>query len=294
MKIAIIGSEGIIGRNLVEYLCESDCSVFGYDLLQNPSNKTSVLSNYTYSCVNDQDISYEDMDSLVILAAKRPVGTFTINDYYENIDIVKKNVIKAVESKVKSVVFASSISVYSGCNLPYFESDYSIPLNLYGASKSAGEQLGLLLTKDTNTRFRALRFAHVIGLNEKKGFLIRTLIDNAVNKKTQLIYGSGEQLRHYIYLKDVCRAILKAVCRTDKSGVYNIGMEKPATNLELALCVNKAFGNEGNLKHDYSKEMIGINDEMSVDKAKSELGFAAQFDLESTLKDLAESINNNG
>ena len=293
MNIAIIGSEGIIGKKLVGFLCESGYSVYGYDLFSECSDYTKSLKNYTYFCISDKEIDYIGMDGLVILAGKRPVGNFLINDYYDNVNIVWENVINAVENNVKSIVFASSISVYSGNDFPYKESDYSIPINLYGASKLAGEQMGLLLTKGTNSSFKALRFAHVIGVNEKKGFLIRTLLDNAINKRTQIVYGSGNQSRHYIYINDVCRAIALSLLKEEISGVYNIGMKKPVTNLELAICANKAFHNEENLKHDYSKNMIGINDEMNVDKAKTVLGFIAEYDIESTFLDLAESIKNN-
>lgn len=295
MRFLIIGAAGFIGTELTLYLSKKGNEIIGYDLLDEPNKSVVGTDGFTYkksSVVAADD--YRNCDCLILLAAKRPYKDFSFKDYQNNVSIVERYIGEAAENGLKNIVFASSKAVYSGDNMPWCEDDRSIPSSLYGASKLAAEEIGLYYSLSGKMSFKSLRFAQIIGMGERKGYLINTLIDNAIDKKTQVVFGSGEQNRHYIYVKDVCRAFYAAAMHAEKSSVYNIGMEKSATNLELALCVNKAFGNEGNLKHDYSKEMIGINDEMSVGKAKSELGFAAEFDLESTFKDLAESINNNG
>lgn len=288
MKIAVIGAEGIIGRVLVEYLCQQGYSVRGYDLFPKSINTYDHI-NYEYICINEENICYNGVDGIVLLAAKRPITAFSLDDYYQNVKIVYENVLKAVSDNVRRIVFASSISVYSEYSLPYREIDYSIPLNLYGASKLAGEQIGNLLTQKTNSSFIALRFAHVIGVNEKKGFLIRTVLDNALNKRKQIVYGDGAQRRHYVYVKDVCRAIEAALLAKNHSGVFNIGMKNIYSNLELAEYANKVFHNNGNILHDFSKPMIGKDDEMSIDKARLELDFVPKYDLEESFLDLAES-----
>ena len=133
---------------------------------------------------------------------------------------------------------------------------------------------------------KSLRFAQVIGTGERKGFLINTLIDNAREKKQQTIFGDGSQRRQYIYVKDVSRAILKALEHTEEKGVFNIGLPGSISNLELAECINKVFGNEGNLKLDLSKKMNSNTDEMNVTKAKELLGFEPSFDLEQIFEDI--------
>ena len=131
-----------------------------------------------------------------------------------------------------------------------------------------------------------MRFAQVIGFGERKGFFINTLIDNAIAKKTLVIYGSGMQKRHYIYIKDVCRAVLKASEKISVSGVFNIGMQQSYTNLELAESVNEAFDNRGNLIHDYDKVMDAADDEMETAKASNFLNFTAEYDLLESFKDM--------
>ena len=289
MRFIIIGAAGFIGTELTEYLINSGSEVVGYDVVDSPRRDFS--RGYIYKKLGTVDADdYRDCDCLVLLAAKRPYKDFSFEDYQNNVSIAEHYIRESSEHGLKNIIFASSKAVYSGGNMPWSEDDRSIPSSLYGASKLAAEELGLYFSYIGKACFKSLRFAQIIGMGERKGYLINTLIDNARDHRTQTIFGSGAQKRHYVYVKDVCRAVSAAARHSEVSGVFNIGMEKPATNLDLALCANKAFGNDGNLVHDYSKEMVAVDDEMSVDKARSVLGFSAEYDLESTFNDLAESI----
>lgn len=280
MKIVIVGSEGFIGRTLVRDALHDGNEVVGVDI---PAVSSVTDAGYTYLCVDRlDDTALSGADGMVLLAAKRPIGAFTLDDYFGNIGIIQKNLELALANGITNIVFASSISVYSGEQLPWTETDYSVPLNLYGASKLACENIGLLISRTKGLRFKALRFGHVIGPNEKNGFFVNLTVQNAREKKTQTIYGSGEQKRHYIAVPDVSRAVLCALKKPDEWGVYNIGMEQTYTNTQVVETVNRVFDNEGNAVNDMSKQMIGGDDGMSVTKAQEKLGFTAAYDLEKT------------
>ena len=287
MNILIIGASGFIGTELSFYLCKTGNNVIACDIFNDSQSFPAGQKNYQYFNIRyiPKD-SIRTVDCMVILAGKRMYDGFSINDYNENIKILEENIKIALSNNIKNIVFASSKAVYSGDNYPWSENNYSIPSSLYGASKLACEHLGLYYAKNNNFSFKALRFAQVIGKGERKGYLINTLLDNALSKKMQIIFGSGEQRRHYIYIKDVCRAILYAAKHTDVSGVFNIGMEQTISNLEMAECINDVFGNRGNLIHDYNKKMSMINDAMQVEKAKKYLNFTAQYNLEKTFQDI--------
>ena len=246
MKCLIIGACGFIGNELSKYAREKGHTVLGCDVLPwDGKVQIQFPDKDDYCCVADSDPDSDFLtraDSMVILAGKRPYKDFSYEDFKLNIDIANKYINLAIENGIPNVVFASSKAVYSGTDLPWSEESVNSPSSLYGASKSAVEQLGLYYCLKGNTRFVSLRFAQVIGLGERKGYLINTLIDNAVEKKQQTLYGDGSQSRHYVYVKDVCEAILKA-CDSSTNGVYNIGMQKSVSNLELAEAVNRAFGN---------------------------------------------------
>ena len=280
MKIVIVGSEGFIGRTLVYHALKEGCEVVGIDI---PQQSYVCREGYTYYCVDSvDDAAYENVGGIVLLAAKRPIGSFTLEDYFNNIAIIRRNLDIALVKGITNIVFASSISVYSGDVLPWSEDQYTVPLNLYGASKLACENIGLLLSRTQGLRFKSLRFAHVIGPNEKNGFFVNLTVRNALEKRTQTVYGSGEQKRHYICTMDVCRAVLAALSKPEECGVFNIGMEKTYTNNDVVETVNRVFDNEGNVVHDMTKQMIGGDDGMSITAARERLGFVAAYDLEKT------------
>ena len=291
MKYAIVGSEGFIGKTLVQYALQQGHEVIGVDIA---AQSQLSASGYAYMSVDRMDdASFDSVDGMVLLAAKRPIGAFTLDDYFNNIAIIKKNLDLAIEKGVSNIVFASSISVYSDGELPWTEDSYTVPLNLYGASKLACENIGLLLSRTQGLRFKALRFAHVIGPNEKNGFFVNLTIGNALQKKTQTIYGSGEQKRHYVSTLDVCGAVLAALSKPDECGVFNVGMAQTYSNNEVVGTVNRVFDNEGNAVHDMTKQMIGGDDGMSVEKARDRLGFSAAYDLEKTFIYIKSELSEN-
>lgn len=296
MVFLVVGACGFIGSQFTEYAREKGHTVIGCDVLPRNERVEALFPNENeYWCTTEDDSFLSrcgHVDCMVLLAAKRPYKDFCFADYSFNVEIANKFMTLAMEHEIPNVVFASSKAVYSEGELPWKEDVVNKPSSLYGASKVAVEQLGLYYAHLGKMSFKALRFAQVIGAGERKGYLINTLIDNAIAKKTQTIYGDGSQCRHYVYVKDICAAILTAGEKQGISGVYNIGMKKSITNLELAEAVNRAFDNEGNLTHDYSLTMATNNDEMDTSKALEELGFKAGYEVYETMVDLAQSMKN--
>lgn len=296
MIFLVVGSCGFIGTEFTQYARSYGHTVKGCDVLRWEEKAKELFPVQSdYWCILDEpeDIFFEGIDSIVILAGKRPYNGFCAEDYLFNIRTADDYISLAIKHHIPNAVFASSKAVYSGDNMPWEEDALTHPSSLYGASKSAVEQLGLYYGSAGSINYIALRFAQVIGMGERKGYLINTLIDNAVAKKQQVLYGDGSQYRHYVYIKDLCEAIVLAGS-IKHSGIYNIGMKTSTTNLELAEAVNAAFGNEGNITHDYSKPMASNNDVMDISKASEELGFNARFDVYSAMKDLALGMRMNG
>ena len=282
MRILIAGGKGFIGRKLVEYaenlghsICVTDyeCDVF-----------TSNGENYARDVMSH-------CDAMILLAARRPISKFDMDDYVYNIRLAEKYLDIARDADLKNVVIASSRSVYSGKDIPWKESSMQAPLSLYGAAKQAVDSIALLYNEQYDMKIKCLRLAQVMGLEEHKGFLLNTLIDNAVQKKKQTVYGQGVGKKQFIYMTDVCRAFLHfAVKGTDHSGVYNIGMDHNISIIDLAYLVNKTFDNDAGVEIIESAKEDKNLYLMDVSKAENELGWKAVFDVEKALLDMKKLI----
>ena len=288
MQIAVIGGLGFIGREFSTFASSLGHEVMVYDRLPYSVSSDDAFSYAAIDLCSQDTIPFAD--AIVMLAAIRPYSGFSFDDYESNVRNAESVFAIARRSGIANVVFASSKAVYSDANtMPWTEELYTKPLSLYGASKVAAEQLSELYNVADGMAIKCLRFAQVIGMGERKGYLINSLIDNALQHKQQVVFGDGSQRRQYIYIKDVCRAILAAASMPTAKGVFNIGMPGNVSNLELAECVNDVFGNTGNLVCDSSKPMGTFCDEMDVRKATRELGFDTSYDLRSLFEDIAHS-----
>ncbi len=133
--------------------------------------------------------------------------------------------------------------------------------------------------------------------------LIPTMILNAVEGRALPIYGTGENVRDWIYVGDHCRGILLALQKGRLGEKYNLGGENERTNLQVVdrICEvvgelvpgtdNAALQQAG--KGDYFELKTFVQDRPGHDlryaidatKAKTELGWRAEHDFESGLRE---------
>jgi dTDP-glucose 4,6-dehydratase len=72
------------------------------------------------------------------------------------------------------------------------------------------------------------------GPNQHPEKLIPRLITNALRGKRLPIYGTGENVRDWIFVEDNCRAILTAMEKGEKGQIYNIAGGNEKKNVEIA------------------------------------------------------------
>ena len=280
MKIAVVGGDGFIGREFVNYakenghrtvIIEKDCDAFS-------DSGAEEITTALKSC-----------DAMVFLAAKRLTSAFSISEYLYNVGLAERYLLLAQVAQMKNIVLTSSINVYSSPVTPWKEDEFQAPASLYGASKLAVDSIALLYNGKYGMKIKSLRLAQVIGMGERKGYLLNTLIDNAIAGRNQVIYGQGTGRRQYIYIKDVCDAMLHSVVKeSETAGVFNIGIQGNASIAELAAIINRAFENRAETafltdKPEDTKEYL-----MDVSKAEKKLHWKPRFDLEQSFADIRD------
>jgi ADP-L-glycero-D-manno-heptose 6-epimerase len=160
------------------------------------------------------------------------------------------------------LVYASSAATYGAGEHGYSDSHDLIaslkPLNPYGDSKNDFDKWAIKQEKQPYF-WVGLKFFNVYGPNESHKGRMASVIFHAfkqVKEKGNMklfrshnpAYKDGEQLRDFVYVKDVTEVCLFLLQYRKKSGIYNLGSGKARTFLDLVKNTFAAIGKEPNIE----------------------------------------------
>jgi ADP-L-glycero-D-manno-heptose 6-epimerase len=153
------------------------------------------------------------------------------------------------------LVYASSAATYGGGELGYKDEEQLAfqlkPLNPYGVSKNEFDKW--VLQQTTHPPFWAgLKFFNVYGANEYHKGRMASVIFHSFNQiqQTQQVklfrshrpdFKDGEQLRDFVYVKDLAKVCTFLMDKKPTSGIYNLGTGKARTFLDLTKNTFKAL-----------------------------------------------------
>lgn len=157
------------------------------------------------------------------------------------------------------LVYASSAATYGAGEFGYGDEDDTLParlepLNPYGESKNTFD-IWALRQERKPFFWAGLKFFNVYGPNEYHKGRMASVVFHAFNqinatggmklfRSHRPDYRDGEQLRDFVYVKDVCDVCLFLMEHRRHSGLYNLGSGRARTFLDLARATFKAMGRE--------------------------------------------------
>ncbi len=323
MKILVTGGAGYIASHTNVILLEKGYEVVVLDNLSN-SSKESIrrveqitnkkITFYEGDCCDkvflDKIFSEQKIDAVIHFAGLKAVGESCQKPalYYEN-NLMSDLALVEVMSKhnCKKLVFSSSATVYGlPETLPIKEDAPLSTTNPYGATKLMGEQIFTdVYNADKDWHFMLLRYFNPVGAHKSgmigenpKGIpnnLMPYISQVAVGKlKALQIFGNdyptkdGTGVRDYIHVVDLAIAHLKAVENIDQYGVgiFNIGTGIGYSVLDMVKAFSKACGKE--IPYVFAPKRSGDIAECyaNCDKAKQQLGFVAEKNLDDMCADL--------
>ncbi|MFZ9028868.1 MAG: ADP-glyceromanno-heptose 6-epimerase [Crocinitomicaceae bacterium] len=266
--IVVTGAAGFIGSCLVSHLNKAgytnivavdDFSKHEKD--ENLNGKTLVAKVGRDDFMSWLEEYGEEVEFIYHIGARTDTTEFDTNIFDKlNLNYSKDIWNLAVKYNIP-LVYASSAATY-GLGEHGYKDDHGIvdklkPLNPYGDSKNDFDKW--ILTQDTEPPFWAgLKFFNVYGPNEyHKGRMASVIFHafNQINKTDGMKlfrshnenYKDGEQLRDFIYVKDVVNVCLFLMEKEQPSGIYNLGSGKARTFLDLTKNTFKAMGKEPNI-----------------------------------------------
>lgn len=199
----------------------------------------------------------------------------------------------AVQAKVDKVVAASSASVYGLAEeFPTQERHHHHNNDtFYGAAKSFNEGMLRSFRAMNGLDYIALRPFNVYGPRmDIHGVYTEVLIrwmERINNGQPPLVFGDGAQTMDFVNTVDIARAHLLAAGSDITEGVYNVASGVETSLAELAYALLRAMDSDLPLEHGPERTVNGVTRRLaSTEAAARDLGFRAQIDLESGLRDL--------
>ncbi len=189
----------------------------------------------------------DEIDFIFHLGARTDTTEFDKAIFDElNVEYSKNMWQLCVENKIP-LVYASSAATYgmgeNGYNDNHDVVEKLVPLNPYGDSKNDFDKWAL--KQDQTPPFWAgLKFFNVYGPNEYHKGRMASVVFHAFDQITKTDgmklfkshnpdYQNGEQLRDFIYVKDVVKVCLFLMDKKPNSGLYNLGTGRARSFLEL-------------------------------------------------------------
>jgi UDP-glucose 4-epimerase len=246
----------------------------------------------------------QGVDAVIHLAAKKAVEESVKNPlkYYENNVGGTLNLLAAMSVKgVKQIVFSSSAAVYSPNDKDAVEeSDPTVPLSPYGATKLLSEELISSVGGAEKIAHISLRYFNVVGSalpeygDNSKDNLVPKVFLALKNGKRPEIYGTdyptpdGTCIRDYIHVHDLAKAHVAALKKTQSgyvSAVYNVGSGNGYSVREMMNQISSTLGRDVNPLESPARAGDSPKLIASTKRIASELGWKPT----STLKEMIDS-----
>lgn len=188
----------------------------------------------------------------------------------------------------------SSAAVYGNPDtLPITESTAVKPISPYGVHKATAESLLIHYARIFDLGITFFRIFSVYGPELRKQLIWdvsqRALMAEANGRKDITLFGTGNESRDFMYVKDVCQAVLTVISKSDSQGIeiYNLASGVESTIREVAELLVKHLEVEIDIKFDGIVPK-GDPTNWSADISKlNSLGFTPKYTLDQGLHQVA-------
>ena len=295
-KILITGGNGFLGKSLIKNLIKNK----NYEIFC-PSRKEYNL--FYYENIKKLFLKIKNIHCVIHLASDHGGLYYNIKNqgsiYYNNIIMNSHLMHLAMLYKVKKFISAGTIDSYpkkakfpliENCIWDGYPETTSAP---YAFTKKMMLVQGDAYKKQFKFNHLQLLFMNLYGpnddFNEKSCHVIPAIINKIAlakknNKKYIKLFGTGKQMREFLYVDDAADALIKCINYPNKINRINIGTGKSVTINFLANTIKKIMRFDGKIRWDKDIESGIHKKNFNINFAKKNLKFSNKTNLSNGLK----------
>ena len=306
-RVLVTGAAGFLGSHLCEKLRNLNYEVIGIDNMSggNLDNVPNDVKFHKIDCCDLKKINtiMKNIDIVYHCAATAHEGLSVFspvqiskNNYMATVTVISA----AINNKVKRIIYCSSMARYGDQPTPFTEDMTPKPVDPYGISKVAGEDVLKNLCNLNNIEWVIVVPHNIIGPRQKYDDPFRNVVSIMINRilqnKSPIIYGDGEQKRCFSYIDDCIYCLLALIDNKNVAGeVINIGPDEEfvTINKVAEICSNVTGSNLKPEYHPDRPKEVKIAT-CSADKARKLLNYKTTTDLHTGIKKTYEFIKNKG
>ncbi len=230
-KILVTGSSGYIASAIVGALSGIQCTIYR---MSRTVGRHTILSSTARIKDLEADLSSEDdwkywlkdIDIVFHLAAQTSsykADRDPLGDFRSNVFPMLRMLMACENNGYKPIVIFSGTVTQIGLSnrLPVNEKHYEAPITIYDIHKLMAEKYLCYYASRGIVRGCVLRLSNVYGPGPESGSkdrgILNLMVKKALSGKPLSVFGTGEQVRDYIYIDDVVQAFILAATHIDKA-----------------------------------------------------------------------------
>ena len=303
-SILVTGGTGMIGREVVRLLADSDCDVTSVsldDLELDPRVKyiKGDLTDLNF-CLDicsgiEHIIHTAGIKGSVVVTKERP------SSFFVPLLMMNTNVLEAARrNKVLSTVYTSSIGAYSSAEI-FIETDSDFtkpPMDHYPgwAKRIAEMQIEAYRIEYGLENFSIVRPSNIFGpgdnFDPENAMVIPSLISKIIRGDNPLrVWGDGSAERDFLFSTDAAVGIILACINGTKSKVVNLGSGKSISIKELVETLQEILTFK--VEFDLTKSAGFPKRVMDMTLARETIGFEPSYSLKEGLMETISWYKNN-
>ncbi len=292
-KILLVGSSGFLGKNVFEKINndnevhvisgKEDCDISNIDELR------SYIDNLDFEYV----INCAAFVGGIAYGYKYPAEMLSVNSKIANniYEISKEKSVKMLINPIPNCVYPGHLDTYKEEDLwdgPPHESVF-----YYALAKRMSIALGSSYHAQHNLSSCSVIMSNMYGPNDHfeenrshaMGALINKIYKAKLDKeKTVDVWGSGKQIREWLYVEDGADALIKCMDLSDGNYLFNIGVGKGISIIDLANLIKERVEWDGEFNLDTTKPEGVLEKKVDGSMGKDTINWSPKFSLDEGVK----------